>query len=399
MSPIRSADGAVVGVSCIWQDISERKQIERELRENRATLHAALSSMTDAVFISDVEGKFVLFNEAFTTFHRFTSREQTLRSLEDYAAILDVSVVTGRDITEWKNAQAQLEQAQRLARFGSWTWNPNAEQVTWSGYMYELFGRDEALGDALLGYVHPGDREFVADRFRLNPECKDEFEFDFRIRAGDGQDRVLHAIGREDPSRPECYAGTFQDVTEQRHAEQAEAANRAKSEFLARMSHELRTPLNAIIGFAQVLELEGLAPRQSEDIGHVLRAGDHLLALVNDVLDLARIDTGELTMSPETVTLVDEVNETVALLFPLARDRNVSLHVNRAGLPHDGYVHAEPPQAGADERRLQRDQIQPHRRARRDLVRTCTRTTHSYIDRGHRDRDRAAPTCAPVRAV
>jgi len=159
------------------------------------------------VFISDAQGRFVHFNEAFTTFHRFTSRAQTLSSLEDYPAVLELfmaggepapleqwplpralrgevatnveyglrrkdtgerwvgsysfapirspdgtivgSVVAGRDITAWKNAQAELERAQRLARLGSWTWDPGADQVTWSAQMYELFGRDAAVGRAI----------------------------------------------------------------------------------------------------------------------------------------------------------------------------------------------------------------------------------------------------------
>ncbi len=173
--PMRDTQGRIVGAATIAQEIAERKQIGRKLLESQAMLEAALSSMTDAVFISDAQGRFVHFNEPFTTFHRFNSREETLRSLQDYPAILEVfmssgepapleqwavpralrgeigtsveyglrrkdtgerwvgsynfapirsadgtivgSVVTGRDITAWKNAQAERRTREReLAR-------------------------------------------------------------------------------------------------------------------------------------------------------------------------------------------------------------------------------------------------------------------------------------------
>ena len=72
----------------------------------------------------------------------------------------------------------------------------------------------------------------------------------------------------------------------------AEAANRAKSEFLSRMSHELRTPLNAILGFAQLLEMGAPTPRQRQQVEQILKGGRHLLGLINEVLDLARIEAG-----------------------------------------------------------------------------------------------------------
>jgi len=133
------------------------------------------------------------------------------------------SVVTGRDITAWKNAQAELEQAQRLARLGSWTWDPDANRVSWSVQMYELFGRDPALGPAigaaLLPYVHPDDRQRVTERYELGARSEPEFELDFRIITEQGEERVLHAVGRDDPSWPGRYRGTFQDVTDRRRAE------------------------------------------------------------------------------------------------------------------------------------------------------------------------------------
>jgi signal transduction histidine kinase/ActR/RegA family two-component response regulator len=253
-------------------------------------------------------------------------------------------------------ALAELQQAQQVASLGSWYWDQRTDEVTWSAQMYAIIGRDPARGppsmEELLAYVHPEDRLRVEDASARALSGRVAFELECRIIAGDGIERTVHAIAREDPARSGCYLGTVQDVTRQRRAERerlelietaarAESANRAKSEFLARMSHELRTPLNSIIGFSQVLELEGLPPRQSEDIGHILRAGNHLLALVNEVLDLARIESGQMAISPEPVALADLVEEVLALVAPLARERDITLDSNTDGLAGDGHVHAD----------------------------------------------------------
>lgn len=102
-----------------------------------------------------------------------------------------------------------------------------------------------------------------------------------------------------------------------------ERANAAKSEFLSRMSHELRTPLNAILGFGQLLELELRDERHNRQVREIRQAGEHLLALINDVLDLARVESGKLSISPEPVDLHAAVVEAVSLLRPLARERSV----------------------------------------------------------------------------
>ncbi|MBA3944781.1 MAG: response regulator [Herpetosiphonaceae bacterium] len=98
----------------------------------------------------------------------------------------------------------------------------------------------------------------------------------------------------------------------------AEQANHAKSEFLSRMSHELRTPLNAILGFAQLLEMEGLEPLQQESIDQILKGGRHLLVLINEVLDIVGIESGRLSMSPELVNLGEILEEAIALIEPIA---------------------------------------------------------------------------------
>lgn len=118
---------------------------------------------------------------------------------------------------------------------------------------------------------------------------------------------------------------------------EAEKANLAKSDFLARMSHELRTPMNAILGFGQLLEMGHLEPLQQDSVRHILKAGDHLLSLINEVLDISRIEAGRLSLSPEPVCVSEVVGEINDLVRHLAADYNVHLD----SLSCDYYVKAD----------------------------------------------------------
>ncbi len=108
--------------------------------------------------------------------------------------------------------------------------------------------------------------------------------------------------------------------------EAAEQANSAKSEFLSRMSHELRTPLNAILGFGQLMEMQSLGSEDQECIDQILKGGRHLLSLINEVLDISRIDSGNLSISLEPVSVAEVIEEVLSLVRPLAAQRSVVLY-------------------------------------------------------------------------
>ena len=138
---------------------------------------------------------------------------------------------------------------------------------------------------------------------------------------------VVNAQGQ-----PIEIVGVSRDITERLRSEEdriarkiAERANRAKSEFLSRMSHELRTPLNAILGFAQLLKMDELRPNQERGVDQIYKSGRHLLNLVNEVLDIARIEAGRMRISLEPVRLEDAVQETLELIRLLAEARHLSL--------------------------------------------------------------------------
>jgi PAS domain S-box-containing protein len=155
-------------------------------------------------------------------------------------------------------------------------------------------------------------------------------------RRQDGQSFPVEAsLSRLQTEREVLTTIVLRDVTaritadaERRAHEALEASNKAKTEFLSRMSHELRTPLNAVIGFSKLLRLDTAKPlshEQLERVQHVENAGAHLLALVNDVLDLSRIESGEMSVSPDSVQLLRAIEEAATMVSPLVTEAGIEI--------------------------------------------------------------------------
>jgi PAS domain S-box-containing protein len=243
------------------------------------------------------------------------------------------------DITERKQAQLALQQQSELwlgalqaSGDGVWDWRVQDGTEILSPQCKALYGfaPDELPDrpDALDDRTHPEDRAAMrADREAHFAGRTARYVNEHRVQCKDGHWKWILSRGlvieRDALGRPLRMIGTHTDVTAAKQAEglrlerdNAAAADRAKSEFLSRVSHELRTPLNAVLGFAQLLELEpgGSGERQRGWVQQVLGSGRHLLALLEDILDLSSLQSGRLAMALEPVSLEAVVHEAWTML-------------------------------------------------------------------------------------
>jgi PAS domain S-box-containing protein len=249
------------------------------------------------------------------------------RALKARAAAEDLALEVHRSKTH-------LEQAQRLASVGSWEWDTGERRLTWSAEHARLHGwtdpESPASPEAVLDLIAPEDRDRVADQLRASLADGTPVELEYRLRETRGG-RLIHLqmtpmVDAE--GQPLRVIGTSQDVTDRVRRVEAERANHAKNEFISRMSHELRTPLNAILGFGQLMTMSELDERQRANVEHILSAGKHLLDLINEILDISRIESGDLRLAPEPVSLGSVIGETADLVTPGAIERDVAVVVD-----------------------------------------------------------------------
>jgi PAS domain S-box-containing protein len=261
------------------------------------------------------------------------------------------------DITERRKAEQQAQRERARAQFaidaagmGAWERGLDGMPLYWSERMYTMRGLDPSDPRPLaeLAAAAMGEQEHGAltDLMVRRLVEGDPYEQEFEVRWPDGSVHWLMARGqlvRDDAGRPLHYTGVNWDITERKRAEaalqeaqRAEQASRAKSEFMARMSHELRTPLNAVLGFAQLMARDPQqppSPRQRERLDFIRSAGEHLLALIDDVLQLARIEADPRPAAAQPVLLDAACREAAQWLSDQAQRHHVSVQWQSTPLP------------------------------------------------------------------
>jgi len=266
----------------------------------------------------------------------------------------------------------RLDAALLAGEVGTFQWDIPDDRLWGDRNFGRIFGipLDETGAAPLSAYldaIHPDDRARVMALIERTVETGESFHAEYRIVFGSTEgrpERWVEARGRveyDDHGRPIRYPGVVQDVTRRRAAEaerarllveaeearrEAEVANRAKSDFLASMSHELRTPLNAIGGHAQLLEMEihgPLTEAQRGTLARIDRAQRHLLGLINDILDYAKIESGKVDYVMHTVQLSDVVADALPMVEPQTLARGITV---------DAVMHGAPLLAWADHERV-----------------------------------------------
>ena len=187
------------------------------------------------------------------------------------------------------------------------------------------FPREETEGRMALDFVHPDDRDLILDALARGFANDEVMKVRFRGLHTNGGWVMIESRGRairDAEGNPTGAVIISRDISESVEAEralqlakeEAEQANIAKSEFMSRMSHELRTPLNSVLGFAQILQMELESSEELEMIGHIVRSGGYLLELINEVLDISRVESGSIGVSLELVPVTALVGECIEMV-------------------------------------------------------------------------------------
>ncbi len=428
-SIIRDNDGDIIGGLSTGEDITERKQNERELQQRDQYQRALLDNFPFAVWLKDTESRFLTVNQGFvelfgsrnademvgkTDFdiataelaERYRSDDQIVLNsgkkknveeeiidaegrrkwFETYKApVFDENgevvgtVGFARDVTERRtaaqnlaNLSAQLAESRDMLQLLIdtlpdlvWLKDPNGVYLNCNTRFEQFFGasRDAIVGKTDYDFVAPELADFFKQHDRLamaaNAPTVNEEEITF---ASDGHREQLETIKtpmRNAQGQLIGVLGIGHDITERKstdmelaqhrdHLEElidertrdlalakeaAETANIAKSAFLANMSHEIRTPLNAITGMAHILRRSGLTPQQSDKLDKIEVAGQHLLEIINAVLDLSKIEAGKFALEQVPLRVEALLGSIASMLGQKAKEKGLTIQVEMGPLP------------------------------------------------------------------
>jgi PAS domain S-box-containing protein len=399
--PLRDSEGNVIGVMGTFQDISERKQVEKALKESEHSYASLMAAAPVGIFRTDAMGHCTYVNDHWCRISGLTlesalgdgwrqglysedrqsisdewyrsAQEDRPFSLEyrfqrpdgvitwvygqsvvklDADGIITGYVGTITDINDRKQAELQLQKvSDRLAlalssgAIGCWEWNIQQNMAFWDERMYELYGvcKEKDLRivyEIWAGAIHPEDRaESEMTTQQIATGQVEEYDTEFRVVHPDGSIHFIKAYGtlkRDASGNPLSIIGINFDISDRKQAEaqlqkindELLRATRLKDEFLANMSHELRTPLNSILGMNEVLQDEifgSINERQLKTLQTIENSSTHLLALINDILDVAKIESGEVMLELTATDLDSLCQSSLAFIKQQALTKRIQL--------------------------------------------------------------------------
>ena len=258
-----------------------------------------------------------------------------------------------------KKSERQLQEAQRIARMGSWEWNVKDNSMIWSQEVNRILGEPGHLStrtlDDFLKPIPRGYRKFVYQRLHWALHDQKPFKIEHGILRSDSSERIVLLQGevmRHESGEAQKVVGSIQDITEQKKTERklieardaAEEMNRLKNSFLENMSHEFRTPLNAILGFANLLT-EELPRDKIELVKPIIAGGERLLQTLNSVLDLSMLEAGAFRMNITRLDVCPIISTKAAEFQERAQKKGLDLRV---------FLPSEPVEADVDQVCLER---------------------------------------------
>lgn len=327
VSPIKDATGSIVGASAIARDITTQMRVEEALRKSETMYRSVVTAMAEGVVFQSADGVITAINPAAEMIQGRTAEQLIGRNLDEskWEAVYE----DGRPFPgESHPAMVTLRTGKPQSNVMMGLHRPDGTLVWISANSHPLIAEDETTPYAVVTTFHDITvrKQAEAEVWKLNAELEQRV---------DARTHDLEIKQAEILQSQKALMNIVEDLNLK--TEELEEANsklqevdRLKSMFIASMSHELRTPLNSIIGFSSIIHDEWLGPvnpEQKENLATIQRSGKHLLNLINDVIDVSKIEAGKIEVRLEEFDLYDLVSEAIQLLEKDIREKGLDLHV------------------------------------------------------------------------